>query len=58
MAQEFYIIVYKDHNLRKEKRICAYNIMDARDQARGLQYTRPELLVLYVKSMYGRCLWL
>ena len=58
MAQQYYKIIYQEHGLRKEKRICAYNISDALVQAKSLQHLRWDILVLYVKNIYGRCVWL
>lgn len=60
MAQEYYKIVYQNYSngCRAEKRVCAYNISDALVQAKSLQYGRHDICVLYVKSIYGRCVWL
>ena len=58
MAQKFYKIIYRDYHdgHHKEKRICAYNISDALVQAKRLQHMRHDICVLYVKSIYGRCI--
>jgi hypothetical protein len=60
MAQEYYKIVYQNYGdgCRAEKRISAYNIPDALAQARALQRTRHDICVLYVRTAYGRNIWL
>jgi hypothetical protein len=60
MAREYYKVVYRDYRneCRAEKRICAHNIPDALAQAKDLQYMRHDICVLYVKTVYGRSIWL
>jgi len=59
MAQEYFKIIYQDCNeCRAEKRIRAYDIFDALSQAKDLQRTHHDICVLYVKTVYGRCVWL
>ena len=58
MAQKSYTIIYHEHGKHQEKHIRAYDILDALNQAKSFQYMRYDISVLYVKSAYGRCIWL
>jgi hypothetical protein len=60
MIQEYYKIVYQNYSngCCAEKRIYAYNIPDALAQAKDLQRTHHDICVLYVRTAYGRNVWL